>query len=402
MNCINKPVRQSARTGCQVTPQSGFSLIEMLVVVAISLLMMIAILQLFLDVTRTQDEMAKTNAQMENGRFAIQVIKDDVIHGGFWDGYIPQFDDLTSVYNPFPNIFPDYPRPYLLDPTKPPEPCTAFSLPWSSAYKTALLGIPVQVYDAVPPGCAAVVTNKLANTDVLVVRHADTVAYPASCDIDPSPASCAGYDGNKVYFQSSRCAGASPYAYVLDTGGFNLQKMTCLASALTEVRRYVTNIYYVRNYSVTAGDGIPALVRAEFGGTVATGWAVEPLIEGIEGLVVELGIDNVSDSGAAVVYTAAVNWADPLNKISPTNRGDGAPDGAYVHCTACTVDQLVNTVAVKIHVLARSLEPTRGYTDDKIYQLGSVAINPADKSFKRHVYSTTVRLNNVSMRRETP
>uniref|UniRef100_UPI0026215670 PilW family protein n=1 Tax=Pseudomonas sp. TaxID=306 RepID=UPI0026215670 len=82
MKCINKPTRLSARTCYQVAPQSGFSLIEMLVVVAISLLMMVAILQLFLDVTRTQDEMAKTNAQMENGRFAIQVIKDDVIHGG--------------------------------------------------------------------------------------------------------------------------------------------------------------------------------------------------------------------------------------------------------------------------------------------------------------------------------
>jgi len=383
MNCINKPIRQSSRTCYQVAPQSGFSLVEMLVVVAISLLMMVAILQLFLDVTRTQDEMTKTNAQMENGRFAIQVIKDDVIHGGFWDGYIPQFDDLTAA-----DIPTDYPLPYPADPTKPPEPCAAFTA-WDAAYKTALLGIPVQVYDAVPPSCSGVVASKKAGTDVLVVRHADTTvtAIPVA---------------NKVYFQASKCAGASPYAYVLGTGGFNLQKMTCLASAPADIRRYVATIYYIRDYSVTAGDGIPTLMRAEFVSDGAAAWSVEPLIEGIEGLVVELGIDNVSDSGAAVDYTVAVNWADPLNKITPTNRGDGAPDGAYVHCAACTVAQLANTVAVKVHVLARNLEPTRGYTDSKTYQLGSVALGAFNDGFKRHVYSTTVRLNNVSMRRETP
>lgn len=393
MNCISKPNRQITSSCDKVAQQAGFSLIELLVVVAISLLMMVAILQLFLDVTRTRDEMAKTNAQMENGRFAIQVIADDVIHGGFWDGYIPQFDDLTSS---------DIPADY---PVAAPAPCEAY--PWGAdaaaiaAYKLGLLAVPVQVYDAVPPGCAAVVTSKQADTDVLVVRHAETVSYPASCDTDSTPTSCAGYDGDKVYFQTSQCAGASP-SYVLSTGGFSLQKMTCLASALTDIRRYVANIYYIRDYSVTAGDGIPTLMRAEFGGDGATGWTVQPLIEGIEGFVVELGVDTVSDSGAAVDYAAAVTWADPLNKTSPTNRGDGAPDGAFAHCTACTVDQLANTVAVKIHVLARNVDATRGYIDAKAYQLGSVALDPDDKSFKRHVYSTTVRLNNVSMRRETP
>jgi type IV pilus assembly protein PilW len=394
MNDMNQRSRRAALSYYKTAPQSGFSLIELLVVVAISLLMMIAILQLFLDVTRTHDEMAKTNAQMENGRFAIQVIADDVIHGGFWDGYIPQFDDLTSS-----DIPTDYPAAV-------PAPCQAY--PWGAdaaaiaTYKAGLLATPVQVYDAVPAGCSALVTNKKANTDVLVVRHADTASFPATCDVDSTPASCAGYDDDKVYFQASQCSGASPYAYVLDTGGFSLQKMTCLASALTDIRRYVANIYYIRDYSVTVGDGIPTLMRAEFGGDGATGWTVQPLIEGIESLVVELGVDNVSDSVAAVNYAAAVAWADPLNKISPTNRGDGAPDGAFVHCTACTVDQLANTVAVKVHVLARNVDATQGYTDTKAYQLGSVALAPFNDGFKRHVYSTTLRLNNVSMRRETP
>lgn len=394
MNSLKAPKRSTYKTPYMAARQSGFSLIELMVVVALSLLLMVAILQLFLDVTRTQDEMARTNAQMENGRFAMQVIADDVMHGGFWDGYVPQFDDLTSA---------DVPTDY---PAAAPAPCEAY--PWGAdataidAYKKALLAIPVQVYDAVPAGCATVVANKKAGTDVLVVRHADTQAYATSCDGASPSGSCTGYADSKVYFQSSRCSGASPYAFVLDTGGFNLQKMTCLASALMDVRRYVATIYYIRDYSVTAGDGIPTLMRAEFGGDGATGWTVQPIIDGVESLVVELGIDSLSDTGAAVNHAAAIVWANPLNKTSPTNRGDGAPDGAFVHCSACSVAQLVNTVAVKVYVLARNVEPSPGYTDTKAYQLGSVAIPAFNDAFKRHVYSTTVRLTNVSMRRETP
>lgn len=378
--------------------QSGFSLIEMMVVLVITSLMLVAVLQLFLDVTRTRDEMANTSTQMENGRFAITLLESDLLHGGFWGGYIPQFDDLTSTAKPS-----DFPNPYPATPAIPPAPCAPFAT-WDAAYKGALLGIPVQVYDSVPTGCGAVVTSKLANTDVLVVRHADTRAYPASCDAAAPPwtGGCAGYDGDKVYFQSSRCASEPLYSFVMGTGGFNLRDKSCAAGALTEIRRFVSNIYYIRNYSVTIGDGIPTLMRAEFGGDGATGWQVEPLIEGIESLVVELGVDSLSDNGAAVDYSTKVSWADPLNKTSPTNRGNGAPDGAYVHCSGCTNEQLANTVAVKVHVLARSIEPSQGYTDAKVYQLGTVAVDPADKRFKRHVYSTTVRLTNVSMRRETP
>lgn len=373
--------------------QSGFSLVELMVAATISLLMMVAVLQLFLDISRTNTEMAKSNVQIENGRFAIQLLANDLMHAGFWDGYVPQFDDLTSRDVPV-----DYPAPYPATPTVAPEPCTAFlaGVGWDLPYKTALLGISVQTYESVPAGCADVVTSKKAGTDVLVVRHADTVSYPASCDTDSTPASCTGYDGDKVYFQSSRCASAASYAYVLDTSGFDLQRMTCLSTELAEIRRYVVNIYFIRDDNT--------LMRAEFGGGGGTAWSVQPLVEGVEGFVVELGIDNVSDSGAAVDYSAAVSWANALNKTSPTNRGDGAPDGAFVRCPAagCTVDQLANVVAAKLYLLVRSTEATQGYTDTKTYTLGNTAPVSPGGSYKRQLYSTAVRLTNVSGRRETP
>lgn len=383
MNSINTTRPESNSRACQGAGQSGFSLIELMVAVVISMLMMTAILQLFLDLTRTNDEMAKTNAQIESARFAIQLLANDLVHGGFWDGYVPEFDDLTSSAIPA-----DYPV------LTPPDPCLLFAS-WDVAYKTSLLGIPVQTYDAAPTGCSSVVTNKKASTDVLVVRHADTCV--------PGATNCEVNTPGKVYFQPSLCASVSPYAYVLGSTGFDLQKRSCLLGDLANKRKYVSNIYYIRDHS-EAGDGIPTLMRAEFGGAGGTAWDVQPLIEGVEGFAVELGIDDVSDSGALVNYTEAVTWADSMNKTSPTNRGDGVPD-AFVRCTGatgCTVAQLTNVVAAKVYLLVRSPEVTPGYIDSKTYTLGSTALGPFNDGFKRHVYSTTVRLNNVSARRETP
>ena len=244
-----------------------------------------------------------------------------------------------------------------------------------------------------PTGCEAVIQNKKAGTDVLVVRHVDScLPSVVNCEADTSATATP-----KVYFQPSLCASVSPYTYVLGTSGFTLQKRSCDAGAPADKRKYVSNIYFIRNDNT--------LMRAEFGGGGGTVWSVQPLIDGVEGLVVELGIDDISDSGAAVDYTVEVAWADALNKTSPTNRGDGTPDGAFVRCTtasACTVAQLANVVAAKLYLLVRSTEATSGYADTKTYTLGSTNIPAFNDGFKRHVFSTTVRLINVSGRRETP
>ncbi|VXC06808.1 Prepilin-type N-terminal cleavage/methylation domain-containing protein [Pseudomonas sp. 8AS] len=349
--------------------QAGLSLIELMVAMAIALLMMGAILQLFLDVTRTNDDMERTNAQIESGRFTFQAIGQGLLHAGFWDGYVPEYDDLASK-----DIPTGYPASFLA-----PDPCLAYAS-WTAQYRDNLLRMPVQSFAAVPSGCTGVIQDHKANSDILVVRHADTA-------VTATP------DGSKVYLQVSYCNTASTYDYVLAKEGFSMTRRDCSTAAAT--RRYVANIYYLRNDNT--------LMRAEYVGG-ASEWNVQPLVDGVEGLVVELGIDHLSDSGAEVNYASAITWADPLNKVSPTNRGDGAPDGGFVRCPAagCSADQLINVVAAKLHVLVRATKPSPGYTDSKTYNLGAVALGPFNDSIKRHAYTTAVRLNNVSARRETP
>lgn len=365
---------------------SGFGLVELMIAMVIGLLMITTVVQLFSGINRSSADMASTNEQIENGRFTIKVLEEDLTHGGFWNGYVPQFDDLTLTAAPA-----DIPSAI-------PAPCLAYAS-WNTAYKTQLLGIAVQTYDAVPTGCEAVILNKKANTDIVVVRHADTcVPGATNCDADTSATA-----SPKVYFQANLCGTsvASAYDYVLATSGFSMQKRNCTSDA--EKRKYINHIYYISTDNI--------LMRAEFGAGGGTTWGdPTPLISGVESLITELGIDNLSDNGTNITigatkpYTQAITWADTSLKNSPTNRGDGSPD-EYIRCTTsvpCTLDQLINVVAVKIHVLVRGGSVTRGYKDTKTYKLGSTSISAPNDSFKRHVYSTTVRLNNVSARRETP
>ena len=389
---INYP---TLKGGMKYKTQLGFNLIELMVSTTIGLIILASLSALYLNITSSNSEMAKTNLQIENGRFAMQFLENDVVHAGFWGDFVPQFNDLTLTTIPADT------------PTAAPSICLAYNATnWSTAYKNNMIGIAVQTFDDVPAGCSAVVSNKKANTAVLVVRHADTcVAGVGNCEVDTA---------GKLYFQASLCQSPLPATmtadgspYILDTATFNtLHKRGCTA-LVTDKRKFISNIYYIRDYATTVGDGIPTLVRSQFdlSGTTLAQQTSIALIEGIEGFNVELGIDSLSDSGVAVNYTQAIIWASTTNLTSPTNRGDGSPDGTFKTCTTaspCTAADLTNVVAVKLYVLARNREATRGYNDTKTYSLGSTALGPFNDGFKRHVFSTSVRLTNVSTRRETP
>jgi type IV pilus assembly protein PilW len=373
------------------TRQAGVGLVEIMVSVTIGLVIVAALTAMFVGTSRNNREMASANTMIENGRFAIQLLEEDVIHAGYLGAFVPGFDDQTSLAVPG-----DVPAAV-------PDPCLAY-VSWNNTYINELLGIPMQAYDTAAV-CTGIVTNKLANTDVLVVRHLETCAA--------GEAGCGAETASKLYMQTSLCDTDAAPKYVMGLSGavaFDRHTRVCAGGTFAEIRRFISHIYYIRNYAVTAGDGIPTLMRADFDspavGTDPAFQAAVPLVEGIDGFSVEFGIDDVSVTGDAVDYTTATNWEDPTEKTRATNRGDGIPDGDYVRCTAgspCTAGQLMNVTSAKIYVLARSREPTRGYVDSKTYTLGAgPTLGPYNDDFKRHVYSTTVRLPNIAGRRARP
>jgi type IV pilus assembly protein PilW len=316
-------------------PQAGFSLIELMVAGTISLLMMAAILQLLLDFSRTNDEMANSNVQMENGRFSLQIIGHDLSHAGFWNDYLPSAAPVMTVpkvCDPFDNL--------------------------DDEGKEKLLKIPVQSFQSMPEDCKGVFGVNKEDSDVLVVRYVSTCAVGG--------AGCAPLDSRRIYFQASSCEGEKPYVFALGAASFGLKKRDCLA--LAERRRYVINVYFVRDDST--------LMQAQLAGGGADDWQIQPLVDGVESLIVELGRQENSAGNVSVSF-------------------DRCPIGG------CDAGALSDVIAAKVYVLVRNAKVSPGYVDVKKYQLGGVSIEPGG-GFKRHVYSTSVRLHNLANRRGAP
>ena len=245
-------------------------------------------------------------------------------------------------------------------------------------------------------------TDLKAGTDVIVVRRTSTcVAGTTGCD--------ALSDGAFYYFQASLCnpvegtaelAGAVTDQYRLNTAVASLDrhKRTCTSTGcdcttppLAEIRRYHTDIYYIANSSVTSGDGIPTLKRAELTGS---GFTIVPLVEGIENLKLEYGID--ADKTPAVPGVNELNGMPDIYTADPDTYNCTAP----LVCSA-GISNWLNITAVKIYLLARNTEPSPGYTDTKTYKLdGATTVAAQNDAFRRHVFTTTVKLVNVSGHRE--
>ena len=369
--------------------QGGFGLVELMISMLIGLVIIAALVTLFVNTSGNNRELARANSMIENGRFAIKVLEDDLGHAGYWSGFVPMFDDQTEDDAPgdMPDAVPDPCLPY--DPAD-----------WDANYMENLIGIPIQTSDDPDEvgTCVAegVIEDHEAGTDVLVVRHTETCVAGEGgyCEDDVA--------GN-LYMQAGMCA-AEPTPYVFDTAGYTLHKLNC--ADVADKRKFVSNIYYVRDYAVNPGDGIPTLVRSQLDldGGVPVQQTPVALVEGVEGFRVELGIDDVSKTGDPVDYTDAVDWLDPADRITPTNRGDGVPDGDYIRCEPdCTADDLMNVTAARVYVLARSREASPNYTDNKTYTLGTAGdMGPFNDNFKRHVFTATIRLTNVSGRRASP
>lgn len=218
------------------------------------------------------------------------------------------------------------------------------------------------------------------------------------------------------------------FPFMLGTGTYPLHQRNCAgtgspatlpvtAGAAAEKRKFISNLYYIADYPNPDDPSklVPTLVRSQldlFGGVLAQ-QAPVPLVDGVESFKVVLGIDDTSKSGAAVDYSQAIVWADPNNLVLPTNRGDGFPD-LYLRCTTaapCTAAQLMNVVVAKLYLLMRDRDTSAGFTDTKTYCLGEPNLDgtcPAasqytpNDHYKRHLFVTSVRVVNVSGRRETP
>jgi type IV pilus assembly protein PilW len=369
-----------AKTQIGLPPRArgGFSLVELMVALTIGLFLVIGLISLLVSTSQSRTELDKTSRQIENGRYALQLLTTDVQHAGFLGAYTPK----TAIYSTTA------------------DPCAPLAADFAAA-PSVIVPVFIFGYDGTvaDPSC---VTNRVAGTAILVVRRVSTTAVAAAA-------------AGETYLQVAACAPLlPPFVVSANSADFILQKKDCATTA--SLNKYIVRVYYISSCNVCAptSDDIPTLKMAEF---VNGAMIVTPLVEGIQTMQVDYGIDMNSD-GSPDCYIS--NPTSPSTPIPSQITAALCPQPATAYewdpaTRAAAIPPLAphwaNVVTVRIHVLARNNEPSADWTDTRTYNLGLASVRtdvganiggPFGDKYKRHVYSAVARAVNVSGRKEQP
>lgn len=442
-----------------IRPISGFSLTEILVALTIGSMVLLGITSLFVNSSDSNRQLALAGELIENGRYALELLHDDVRHAGF---YGPLSNPMTA-------------------PVALPDPCD----PAAAAIQAAM-PLHIQGYRAADLSSRPTLTGTSCNTgllppanlkpgsDIIVVRRTDTgyldqnrfdTAVTAEVAASsPSHAEIGGWARDYIRTDAFAVEDEDSYYAITPVDGVTYMQLSAggnfairvgdsdavlntftntapttprppttawkrvddTSPASTEWdwnppgdnRRVIINIYFVAPCSQGSGtngvctssdDDIPTLKRLFLTRASSSpssdpepAFELERLAEGVEYLRVEYGID--SSPSTAHGLTGFV--------------GDGVPDSYQPNATNAanpTLAQWPNVVSARIYLLVRSASEILDHTDTKSFTLGSyaatdiTAVPRADQDadttndhYKRQLFLSEARINNTAGRRERP
>lgn len=314
--------------------QSGLTLVELMIAMVLGLIVLGALSALFISNSQTRRELDNVAQQLENGRYAIRLLRDELQVAGFYGEFTTPSGSAAV------------------------SPCNENVSTWDDSLELAVAGANDAGADAAfscITTLGAGVRNK-GGTGAIFVQRVSTQAATTLVS-------------NVAYFQTALCQDDinSGNLFVLalrgsgSPGPFVLKNKKC-AAALGPIRPFLRKIFYV---SESASLNV-LQVRA---GVAPSASDVEVVVEGIEDIQFEFGVDT---------------------------DGDGAPDEFQ---SAPAAADWINVMGVKVWVLARTPEVSRGYRDEKTYTLGAKTIAPFNDGYKRHVFSTYVEFTTPAGRR---
>ena len=238
--------------------QSGLSLVELLVAMAIGIVILLAASEVMVNNSRTRGEVERTGRQIENGVFALQLLEDDISNAGFWG------ETTVGASGTLPPLCP-----------------TAL------ADLGNAMGYAVQAAVVGGATCAADIK---ADSESIAIRRASTCAL--------GTVNCQAVNAALPYVQVPACiTGANMGEAQLATGTGSLTGQQIDCATLAPIYRYISRIYYV-----TDDDELARMELALNSLGVLAYVSSGPLVEGVEGLHFSYGIDGDGD-GQVDLYT---------------------------------------------------------------------------------------------------
>lgn len=378
----------------------GFSLVELMVAMAISVTLMMAMASIFTSSINTREKIDREGQKIETARYSLDTLAEDIRLAGYYGNYAPPFTGSVPA---------DW--KYV-------DPCSTAGgnpLPgWNATSSPIQVPFPIFGYEAhntgsLPTALTDCLDNYKADTDVFVIRRASTLSVTAGGT---------GYTAADTYLQVSSCPDGTVdtqpfHAMATATStDFNLHVLGCTSTtpgSTALVHKLITRIYYISvcddcvndldNNIATTGDGIPTLKMVELaipstgGTTLRVLQNLRTIAPGVENLHLEYGIDTTDDGSIDAWVTSN---EDPRQTASTGTAVTG------MRLDASTENRWEDVMAVKLFLLTRDLKTTSNWIDSKSYTLGNKTVTAAGDGYRRRVTSSTIKLVNMSGRREVP
>jgi len=332
-------------------PQLGLTLLELLIAMSLGVFLLAGVTQSFLSARQTYRVQEGLSRIIENGRYAIEFIDRDVRMAGYrgCNGSL----SLAGANN------------HLTSPTS-----------FENDFETSFQGFEASS-TAWTPTIDPTIIEPEPGSDIITVRRADetghSVTAHTSTSGDITLANTTGLEvGDKVLIAD--CNNADVFQ-ISNLSGTDITPNATLSATYppplshAEVYPITTTSYYIR----TRTDQPVASLYRKIGTSDA-----EELIEGVEGLQIEYGVDTDLDAATGISPDYTANYYVAANDVPDMNL-DGKPDFNQV-------------VSVRIRLLVAT--PNDNVTaEPQAYSFAGTDYDAPDNRI-RHEFTSTIALRN--------
>ena len=328
-----------------ISYQRGMTIIELLLAMAISLLLSIIVIQVYLGSKQSYRMTEALSHLQENGRFALEILSTELRLAGYQGCGDPEVVEPNIISN------------------------TAIATS-DSLFDTALRG-----FETSSSGWTSASTDLpssfesevLASSDVIAVRYGDE---PVAVVNDTGTAIVAASNPGNIAVGDVAMVGDCTSADIFpvsSASGNSFSYSTALGSTYgtnAELMAFISRVFYVGDTGRTndAGDSIFALYQRNTDGSI------DELIEGVETMQILYG-ERVGDN-IRYVPADSITWPSE------------------------------NVISIRVGLLMSSRERVIEADDDFVYQVAGTAVGPSqtishpvDRRLRR-VYTTTINLRN--------
>jgi type IV pilus assembly protein PilW len=345
----------------------GFSMVELMVALIITLILLAGIGQIFLSSKKSFVVQNSLGRIQENGRYAMDVVISDLRRASYWGG---NADISTITGTQGVNLAAA-------------EACTDTSSgpsDWSRMLGRGIYGLDLSGSEKPSDSgndysCIKNVgATPYVRGDVFLVRYAHpsaigNITKPLPCNKSAPNSTIKDCYPNEYFLRSSLFRGRLFQGINSEDSDNNLVAPAIRTSEL------VARAYYIgtsNNASACPADGaVPSLYRVSLVNGV---FSAEEVAYGVDNLQLKYGVDSSGDGVVNRYY-----------------------DADAIDSTDATMPDWESVIAARVWLLVRAECPETGFTNDNTYVMGDENYTPADtagRGYRRKLYTSTVKLRN--------